>query len=280
MSSFIPCGVGLVRRLQKKNQAVHLKPSDAGEFISLRLQMQLCEDASTLLRFLETKWAEDRTSPRDGGLVREGLFNADRECLVAHDRVDFQFNSRLRFTPAVFREIRMSRFFLDVGTCGRAEQTSGGIEHHDGVLVGHVLRDACHRAEVFVAKVLAHFPELLHGHLLLIDLVDHPAGVFLFGECGLLQTTAVAVIKDRQNQGIRIRHFVDAVGRVLRPCPVKVAFALTVLALDRLAVFINRLQNFFGPALLPAVRGAKNPLHFLIAANLDCGRLVAGRNDD
>ena len=67
---------------------------------------------------------------------------------------------------------------------------------------------------------------------------------------------------------------------MLRPCPVKVAFALTVLALDRLAVFINRLQNFFCPALLPAVRGAENPLHFLIAANLDGGGLVAGRNDD
>ena len=124
----------------------------------------------------------------------------------------------------------MSRFFLDVGTGGRAEQTSGGIEHYDGVLVGHVLRDAGHRAEIFVTKVLAHFPELLHGHLLLIDLVDHPAGVLLFGECGLLETTAVAVVEDRQNQGIRIRHFVNAVGRVLRPCPVKVAFAFSVAA--------------------------------------------------
>ena len=200
--------------------------------------------------------------------------------VMAVDEVAFQFNSRLRFTPAVFREIRMSRFFLNVGTSGRAEKTSGGIEHYDGVFVGHVLRDAGHRAEIFVAKVLAHFPELLHGHLLLIDLVDHPAGVFLFGECGLLQTTAVAVVEDRNPNHVLVGLGINTPSRVLRPRPVECVAALSIAALQGLALGIDRREQRFLPGRTPAARRPENPLHLLVAADFDNRGLMTRGNDD
>ena len=44
-------------------------------------------------------------------------------------------------------------------------------------------------------------------------------------------------------------------------------FAL--LALEGLAVLIDRRQNLIGPLGLPAVRSAQNPLDLLIAADFD-----------
>ena len=67
---------------------------------------------------------------------------------------------------------------------------------------------------------------------------------------------------------------------MLRPGPVKASFALGVFALNGLAGGVDRLKHLVGPGLLPAFGRTHDPLHFLVATNLDNGRLVARTDND
>ena len=67
---------------------------------------------------------------------------------------------------------------------------------------------------------------------------------------------------------------------MLRPRPVEAAFAGRAFALDGLAVLVNRRENLVLELVAPAFGRAHDPLHLMVAADLDQGRLVAGRNDD
>ena len=67
---------------------------------------------------------------------------------------------------------------------------------------------------------------------------------------------------------------------MLRPGPVKVAFALADAAGDGLAVLINGRKHLLAQLSVPAVGRTQNPLHFLVAADLDHRGLVARGDDD
>ena len=66
---------------------------------------------------------------------------------------------------------------------------------------------------------------------------------------------------------------------MLRPGPVKAAFALAAFALQRLAVLVNRREHALCEALLPADRRSEDPLHLMIAADLH-DTLMACRQDN
>ena len=67
---------------------------------------------------------------------------------------------------------------------------------------------------------------------------------------------------------------------MLCPGPVEAALALGAFALERLAVLVDRREKLVLELLLPAFMRADDPLHLLVAADLDEGRLVAGGDDD
>ena len=72
----------------------------------------------------------------------------------------------------------------------------GGIDEH-GILIVFVLNQRGHRAVPVVAAFLAVFPDLLDGHLVLIDLVDRRrAQYFISGSAGCSSAAAVAVVED------------------------------------------------------------------------------------
>ena len=91
----------------------------------------------------------------------------------------------------------------------------------------------------------------------------------------------IAVIEHGEPEGVLIGHLVDTEGRVLREGPVEVRVVAHIfIAVEFLAVLINRGEKQIMVGLLPAGAAAQNPLHLVIAADLDDRALVTGRNDD
>ena len=184
-------------------------------------------------------------------LAGEGAFNADRHGLVAERALDADFNARFGRTPVELVDARVRGFGVELG-----EVKAGGSRvDEERILVGLVFNKGRHRAEPVVAAFLAVFPDLLDGHLFLVDLVDHAARVLHVGQRRLFERTAVAVVEhghvDRAGVGLRV----DAPAGVLRPRPVEAAFAAVVFALQGLAVLVDRRQHLLGEVALPAGRG-------------------------
>ena len=156
----------------------------------------------------------------------------------------------------------------------------GGVDH-DGVLIGFVAGERRHRTVPVIASFLAVFPNLLNGHVLLVDLVDDGAAVFHRGHCRLIHVAGVAVVEDGDHTVALVGLFVDAEGRMLRIGPVEIGVhALDVRAVELVALGGHRRQERLLPGRAPSLRSAQNPLDFLVASDLDAGRLMAGRNDD
>ena len=122
-----------------------------------------------------------------------------------------------------------------------------------------------------MAALLAVLPDLFDRHLLLVDSVDHSAGILHRGERGLLHAAGVAVVEGGHVDHVLIGLRVDAEGRVLGPRPVKAPFAGNVGALDGFPLLVDRRQQRILPGRAPALRRRENPLHLLVAADLDDG---------
>ena len=131
-----------------------------------------------------------------------------------------------------------------------------------------------------MAAFLAVFPDLFDRHLLLIDLVDDRTRILHFRKSGLFHAAGIAVVENGEVEDILIRLRVDAPAGVLRPGPVKVAFALRTFALNGLAVLVDGLKHLVSELRTPAFGRTHDPLHLLVAADLNERGLMTGADDD
>ena len=226
--------------------------------------------------------AYGRGPANDMSVQRERLLQRDREGLVPERVRELDPHRRFRLAPAVFAEPRVRNVPVRCAAPGvKVEgEPDARVVDDDRILVGLVAREPRDGGVVVVAFLLPGLPHLLDRHLLLVDLVDDRAGVLFLRQSGLFHPAAVAVVEDREVENVLGRLLVDPPRRVLRPRPVEAAFALRVFALDLVALGVNRRQDLFREALLPTFGRAQDPLHLLVASDLDDGRLVARRNDD
>ena len=146
---------------------------------------------------------------------------------------------------------------------------SGRIDH-DRILVRAVLGERRHRAVPREAALLAVFPDLLNGLLILINTVDHCTRVLHFGKRRLIHAAGITVVEGGDVNHMLIGLLVNAEGRMLRPRVVEIPFAGRAMASDRLTV-LHRREEFFLPAVAPAFRRGEDPLDLLIAADLNNG---------
>ena len=131
-----------------------------------------------------------------------------------------------------------------------------------------------------MAAFFAVFPNLLYGALDLIDLVDDSARILHFRKRRLFHAAGVAVVEDRNPNHVLVGLGINTPSRVLRPRPVECVAALSIAALQGLALGIDRREQRFLPGRTPAARRPENPLHLLVAADLDDRGLVTRGNDD
>ena len=211
----------------------------------------------------------------DQELFLECGLQVDRHCLVAGRRFDAHFDCRFLLAPVERHHVgvrsRREGAGLEVERCAR----SGEVDE-DRVLVGVVFGKQRHRAEPIVTVFLAEGPDLFNGASLLIDLVDDGAGILHFRKRRVFHDAGVAVVEGREIHNARLALRINALG----PHPVEAPFASRVRAGDGLALMVDGLENLACKFSLRAARGAEDPLHLLVAADLDDGGLVARRDDD
>ena len=229
------------------------------------------EDARSGRESQGSRWF---TSP----LLAEGLRKIHRHCLVARSSLELDFDGRLLLAPLEFINVGIGRRLKGAGleVEGRARRCR--IDE-DGLLVGHVFGQRRNGAVPLVAALLAVLPDLLDGHLFLIDSEEDRAGILHVGKGRLLHAAGISIVEDGKNEGLFVGHRIDAPAGVLRPGPVEPAFALTPFALDPVAFRIYRRQYLVGKLLLPAFGRTHDPLHLLVAADLDERGLVARRDN-
>ena len=68
--------------------------------------------------------------------------------------------------------------------------------------------------------------------------------------------------------------------KVVRPLPVEAPFALGAFALDGVAVLVDGLKHLVSELRTPAFGRTHDPLHLLVAADLNERGLMTGADDD